>query len=89
VGAGEYTTAASLVDMILRRADDPNAPPIQPFKRLLEPTTIKSSFGGTRQVTLGTFYFHFEDFEHFPLLIQCIGAPQGMTLSLEDADIPR
>lgn len=90
VGAGkEYTMAASLVDLVLRRADDPEASPIQPFKRSLEPQTIKGAFGGTRQVTVGAFYFHFKDFEHFPLLIQCIGSPEGLNLRLEEADLPR
>ncbi len=85
----EYAITASLQDLVLRRADDADAAPIQPFKRLVEPQTIKGPFGGERQVMLGSFYFRFEDFEHLPLLITCVGSPRGLALSLEEGDLVR
>jgi hypothetical protein len=54
---------------------------VRPMRSALETRTVSNALGAQKSVTVGAFYFHFEDFEQLPLAIVCV-EKSGRTLRL-------
>jgi hypothetical protein len=63
---------------------------VQPVRSAPETRTVSNALGAHKTVTVGAFYFRFEDFEQLPLAIVCVQA-SGRTLRLwiDEGDFPR
>lgn len=63
---------------------------VRPARTALETRTISNALGAHKDVTVGAFYFRFEDFEQLPLAIVCVQT-SGRTLRLwvEEEDLAK
>lgn len=63
---------------------------VRPARTALETRTVSNALGAHKDVTVGAFYFRFEDFEQLPLAIVCVQA-SGRTLRLwvEEEDLAK
>ena len=63
---------------------------VRPARTALEVRTVSNALGARKSVTVGAFYFRFEDFEQLPLAIFCVQASgRTMKLWVEEEDLAR
>jgi hypothetical protein len=78
-------TGDSIQNVVLRVG--PTQEIIRPFKTALESRTVTNGLGGSRIVTVGTFYFKLTDFDRLPLALVCVGEKGTFTLLIDRSDL--